>query len=69
MATILTGVERRTEDHATFMPAFGPSALWVNRLSDQDIADVSNFILKTFGNPSVQINVSYVAKRRAELTP
>lgn len=69
VATILTGVERRTEDHATFMPAFGPSALWVNRLSDQDIADVSNFILKTFGNPSVQINASYVAKRRAELTP
>ncbi|GBR66979.1 cytochrome c [Gluconobacter kanchanaburiensis] len=69
VATILTGVERQTGENAVFMPAFGPGALWVNRLSDQDIADVSNFILKAFGNPSVQIDARYVEKRRAELTP
>lgn len=69
VATILIGVERQTGENAVFMPAFGSGALWVNRLSDQDIADVSNFILKTFGNPSVQIDARYVAKRRAELMP
>lgn len=69
VTTILAGVQRTTGETTTFMPAFGPDALWVNRLSDQDIADVSNFVLKTFGNPSVQIDASYVAKRRAELAP
>lgn len=69
VATILAGLERRSGDSSVFMPAFGSKALWVNRLSDEDIADVSNFVLKTFGNPSVQIDASYVAKRRAELTP
>ena len=69
VATILTGVERRSGDNSVFMPAFGSGALWVNRLSDQDIADLSNFILKTFGNPSVQVDTSYVAKQRAALTP
>lgn len=67
VTTILAGVQRKTADTTIFMPAFGPAALWVNRLSDQDIADVSNFVLKTFGNPSVQIDASYVAKLRAEL--
>jgi hypothetical protein len=38
------------------MPAFGPDGLFTDRLSDQQISDVSNYVLKNFGN--AQLNVT-----------
>lgn len=47
------------------MPAFGPSASFTDRLSDQDVADVANFVLSQYGNPKVKVNAADVASVRA----
>ena len=66
IATILHGVDRTVDGHASFMPAFGDTAAFTDRLSDQDIADVSNYVLKQYGNPAVaKVTAADVATVRA----
>ncbi|WP_325340658.1 c-type cytochrome [Xylophilus sp.] len=66
IATILHGVDRTVEGHARFMPAFGDAASFTDRLSDQDIADVSNYVLTQYGNPATaKVSASDVAVLRA----
>jgi fructose 5-dehydrogenase cytochrome subunit len=52
IATVLYGVDRVAGGQHAFMPAFGPSAPSSFRLADQDVADVSNYVLKQFGDPA-----------------
>lgn len=65
VATILHGVDRTVDGRAHFMPAFGDAASYTDRLSDQEIADVSNFVLTQYGNPAVQVSAADVATLRA----
>jgi hypothetical protein len=46
------------------MPAFGPTASYTDRLSDNDVADVSNYVLTQFGNPDVKVTAQDVARIR-----
>jgi hypothetical protein len=46
------------------MPAFGPTASFTDRLSDKEVADVSNYVLTQFGNPDVTLTEADVARIR-----
>ena len=65
IATILHGVDRTVDGRAHFMPAFGDAASFTDRLSDQEIADVSNFVFTQYGNPTVKVSPADVATQRA----
>jgi len=64
VSTILYGVQRKVGDEAIAMPAFGPNADFTTRLSDQQIADVSNYVLKNYGNPQVSVTAAQVKTLR-----
>lgn len=56
IATILYGVERETETGGhVFMPPFGNQPNALNSLSNDDVAALSNYILKYYGNPDVKV--------------
>ena len=56
---MLHGVSRQTKDATAFMPAFA------NELSDEQIAAISNYVTKTFGNPQSATSADQVAKLRS----
>lgn len=64
VATILHGVSRTAQGKPQFMPAFGDAASYTDRLSDQEIADVSNYVLTQYGNPAVQVSDAQVRVAR-----
>jgi mono/diheme cytochrome c family protein len=56
IATILYGVERETETGGhVFMPPFGNQPNALNALSNEDVAALSNYVLKYYGNASVKV--------------
>lgn len=61
IATILYGLHRNVGENVAFMPAFGPDASYTDRLSDKDIADVSNYVLANYGNPVIKVSAADVA--------
>jgi mono/diheme cytochrome c family protein len=64
VAAILFGVDRTTvSERQVLMPRFDDLS-YVNPLSDEQIAAISNFVLKQFGNPAVQVTVADVAVAR-----
>ena len=60
IATILFGVQRNMKNEAVAMPAFGTTAAWTDRLSDRQIADVSNYVLQQYGNPALHVSEQQV---------
>jgi hypothetical protein len=46
------------------MPKFGEGS-YVGQLDDQQIADISNYVLKNYGNAAIQVNAHDVAVLRA----
>ena len=56
---MLHGVSRQTKDATAFMPAFA------NELSNEQIAAISNYVTKTFGNPRSTASADQVAKLRS----
>lgn len=60
IATILFGVQRNTKDHQVLMPGFS-SPTYVDNLTDQQIADISNYVLHNYGNPEVTVQAGDVA--------
>jgi mono/diheme cytochrome c family protein len=64
VSTILYGLHRTVGETVTFMPAFGPAASYTDRLSDRDIADVSNYVLANYGNSAVKVTPADVARIR-----
>lgn len=60
IATIVYGVHRTVEGRAVAMPGFGPEAFYTDRLTDQQIADVSNYVLKNFGNAELNVTAQQV---------
>ncbi len=64
IATILFGLSRTIDGVPTFMPAFGENAAYTDRLSDKDVADVSNYVLGHFGNGKVTVTAADVLRVR-----
>lgn len=64
VATILYGVHREVDGTAIDMPGFGPGALYTDRLTDQQIADVSNYVLARFGNSAQTVTLADVVQSR-----
>lgn len=64
IATIVYGVHREVDGVAIDMPAFGPDARFTDRLDDQQIADVSNYVLSHYGNPEPSVTAADVARVR-----
>ncbi len=64
IATILFGLSRTIDGVPTFMPAFGENAAYTDRLSDKEVADVSNYVLGHFGNGKVTITAADVLRVR-----
>ena len=64
IATIVYGVHRTVDGVAVDMPGFGPDALFTDRLNDQEIADVSNYVLSRFGNAAQQVTAADVKQVR-----
>ena len=60
IAAILFGVQRDTADHQVLMPGFS-SPSYVGQLTDQQVADISNFVLAHYGNPDVKVQAGDVA--------
>ncbi|MFI3311607.1 cytochrome c [Ewingella allii] len=64
ISAILYGVDRNVGDHHVLMPKFGEGS-YVGQLSDQQIADISNYVLTHYGNAAIQVNAHDVAVLRA----
>lgn len=60
IAAIVYGVHRQVNGKAVDMPGFGPDALFTDRLTDQQIADVSNYVLNNFGNAELNVTPEQV---------
>lgn len=60
IATIVYGVHRQVKGEYADMPGFGPDAFYTDRLNDQQIADVSNYVLKNFGNAQLTVTPEQV---------
>lgn len=56
---MLHGVSRAGKDGDTFMPPFA------DRLNDVQIASLSNYLLKQFGNDQARVDAAFVAQQRA----
>jgi len=63
VSAILYGVERKVGDNEVLMPRFDAHS-YVNPLTDKQIALISNYVLKQYGNPDVQVSEAYVAQAR-----
>ncbi|WP_168787451.1 cytochrome c [Paraburkholderia aromaticivorans] len=64
IATIVFGLTRDINGKTTFMPGFGPQASYTERLSDEDIAAVSNYVLTQYGNAKLKVTPEDVATIR-----
>jgi mono/diheme cytochrome c family protein len=63
IAAILYGVDRDVGGQRAFMPRFD-EASYVQSLTDEQVATVGNYVLQTFGNPTVRISAKDVATAR-----
>ncbi|QZP31272.1 cytochrome c [Pseudomonas sp. DR48] len=64
IAAIVYGVHREVNGVEIDMPAFGPDALFTDRLNDQQIADVSNYVLSRYGNAALKVTAADVTQVR-----
>lgn len=64
IATILYGVQRHTAEGDVFMPPFGEQDNALNHLDNQQIATLSNWILKHYGNADVTVSAQQVEEIR-----
>jgi len=55
IAAILYGVDRQEGGHHVLMPRFDEVS-YVAQLNDQQIADIANYVLRNFGNPSHEVS-------------
>ena len=65
IATILYGVERKTDHHGdVFMPPFGAQPNALNHLDDRQVATLSTWIMHHYGNVDVTVSPDQVAEIR-----
>ncbi|SFU22907.1 cytochrome c [Mesorhizobium sp. YR577] len=63
VATILYGIERNAGGEEVLMPHFGTGS-FVGTLSDLQVADISNYVLSSYGNPQARVTPADVAVSR-----
>jgi mono/diheme cytochrome c family protein len=61
IAAILYGVDRKTPDGQAFMPGFGGKPADAMQLSNRDIALLSNYVLKQYGDADATVTEEDVA--------
>jgi mono/diheme cytochrome c family protein len=64
VSTILYGVEREAGGRDVLMPGFGKQS-FVNALNDQQVVDISNYVLSRFGNQEAHVTIGDVVTARA----
>jgi fructose 5-dehydrogenase cytochrome subunit len=64
ISAILFGVDRDVGGHRVFMPRFDEIS-FVQSLSDEQIAQITTFVARQFGNPNLHVTAADVAKVRA----
>lgn len=64
VAAILLGVQRTVDGKQVLMPRFDERSS-VNRLSDEQIAQIANHVLQQHGNAALQVSAADVAQARA----
>ncbi|MBB2168810.1 cytochrome c [Gluconacetobacter aggeris] len=64
VASILFGVDRTVEGHQVLMPGFGAQSL-VQRLDDQQVAAIANYVTGHFGSGQATVTADTVATIRA----
>ncbi len=64
IAAILYGVDRHTAEGHAFMPPFGDQVNAVNSLTNTEVASLSNFILKSYGNDKLAVTADDVQSIR-----
>ena len=55
LATILYGVDRKTEAGHVFMPPFGTQVNAMNPLTNEEIAQLANYVFKQHGESTLQV--------------
>lgn len=63
VSAILFGVQREVNGKQVLMPAFGPGSD-VQSLNDDQVAKLSNYIFKQFGNPQLSVTADQVKTLR-----
>lgn len=63
VSAILFGVQRTVGDKSVLMPAFGPYSD-VQALSDKQVATLSNYLFKQYGNPELSVTEEEVTTIR-----
>lgn len=63
ISAILFGVDRTVNDKEVLMPRFDEHS-YVSPLSNEQVALISNYVLKQYGNPDVQVTPDDVAQIR-----
>jgi mono/diheme cytochrome c family protein len=69
IAAILFGISRTTTDGLAFMPGFGGKTTDIADLSDEQVAQVANFLLQHYGNASYRVTPNLVKQVREGQAP
>jgi mono/diheme cytochrome c family protein len=69
VAAILFGVDRTTSEGLAFMPGFGGKATDISALTDGEIAQIANYVMAHYGDPSFDITPEFVRGVRDNQTP
>jgi fructose 5-dehydrogenase cytochrome subunit len=69
VATILFGIDRATGDGLAFMPGFGGKATDIAAFGDEEVAQLTNFLLQHYGNAAYSVTPQLVQQVRSGQTP
>jgi mono/diheme cytochrome c family protein len=69
VATILFGVNRATGDGLAFMPGFGGKATDIAAFGDEEVAQLTNFLLQHYGNAAYSVTPQLVQQVRSGQAP
>ena len=63
ISAMLYGVDRQVGEQHVLMPKFGQGS-YVGQLTDEQIADIANYVLTHYGNPAIAVSAHDVAVLR-----
>jgi mono/diheme cytochrome c family protein len=69
VATILFGIDRATGDGLAFMPGFGGKATDIAAFGDEEVAQLTNFLLQHYGNAAYSVTPQLVQQVRSGQAP
>jgi fructose 5-dehydrogenase cytochrome subunit len=69
IAAILFGISRSTTDGLAFMPGFGGKTTDIADLSDEQVAQLANFLLQHYGDTSYSVTPNLVKQVRDGQSP